>query len=64
MLGLRLDQPLPLSAVDGDARRGRRSTRMEALGLAERSGVGEAATLALTARGRFVGDAVTAELIA
>ncbi len=63
MLGLRLDQPLPLSAVEGtlDARA---VDRLEALALVERSGVDAAATLALTPRGRFVGDAVAAELIA
>ena len=63
MLGLRLDQPLPLSAVEGtlDAQA---VDRLEALALVERSGVDAAATLALTPRGRFVGDAVAAELIA
>ena len=63
MLGLRLDQPLPLSAVEGtlDAQA---IDRLEALALVERSGVDAAATLALTPRGRFVGDAVAAELIA
>ena len=63
MLGLRLDQPLPLAAVTGtlDAQA---VDRMEALALVERSGLGESATLTLTTRGRFVGDAVAAELIA
>jgi oxygen-independent coproporphyrinogen-3 oxidase len=63
MLGLRLDQPLPLSAVAGtldpDA-----VARLEALALVERGRADGAATLALTPRGRFVGDAVAAELIA
>ncbi len=63
MLGLRLDQPLTLSTVDGtldpDA-----VARMEALALVERSGRGDGATVVLTDRGRFVGDAVAAELIA
>jgi oxygen-independent coproporphyrinogen III oxidase len=63
MLGLRLDQPLALSAVEGtlDAQA---VDRLEALALVERSGVDADATLALTPRGRFVGDAVAAELIA
>jgi oxygen-independent coproporphyrinogen III oxidase len=63
MLGLRLDQPLPLATVSGtlDARA---LERMEALALVQRSGFGQAATLTLTTRGRFVGDAVAAELIA
>jgi oxygen-independent coproporphyrinogen-3 oxidase len=63
MLGLRLDQPLPLSAAEGtldpDA-----VARLEALALVERGGDDGGATLALTPRGRFVGDAVAAELIA
>ncbi len=61
MLGLRLDEPLVLAgledALDGDA-----LARVEALGLAERFEDG--GTLALTDRGRFLGDAVTAELLA
>jgi oxygen-independent coproporphyrinogen-3 oxidase len=59
MLGLRLDEPLPLAevsgAVDGDG-----LARMERLGLAERRG----ASLVLTRRGRFLGGGVTAELLA
>ena len=59
LLGLRLDEPLSLagleSAVDQAA-----LSRVEALGLAERS----ASTLALTERGRFLGGAVTADLLA
>jgi len=59
MLGLRLDEPVPLAqvagAVDGEA-----LVRMERLGLAERRGGG----LALTRRGRFLGGGVTAELMA
>jgi oxygen-independent coproporphyrinogen III oxidase len=63
MLGLRLDQPLSLSTIVGtlDVQA---VDRMESLALVERSGSGAAATLALTPRGRFVGDAVAAELIA
>jgi putative oxygen-independent coproporphyrinogen III oxidase len=63
MLALRLDQPLLLSrfaaALDGDS-----LDRMETLALVERSGQGDSGTVALTPRGRFVGDAVAAELIA
>jgi oxygen-independent coproporphyrinogen III oxidase len=59
MLGLRLDEPVPLAEVaavlDPDGLH-----RMESLGLAERRGPG----LVLTARGRFVGGGVTAALIA
>jgi oxygen-independent coproporphyrinogen-3 oxidase len=60
MLGLRLDEPLLLTgleaAVDDDA-----LERLEALGLAAR---GRGGTLSLTARGRFLGGGVTAELLA
>ena len=59
MLGLRLDEPLPLAqvtaAVDWDA-----LGRMERLGLVERRDGG----LVLTRRGRFLGGGVTAELMA
>jgi oxygen-independent coproporphyrinogen-3 oxidase len=59
MLGLRLDEPLPLAdlngALDPDA-----LARLERLGLLVRDGGG----LALTERGRFLGGAVTAELMA
>jgi putative oxygen-independent coproporphyrinogen III oxidase len=59
MLGLRLDEPLPLaglrSALDPVG-----LARVERLGLAERTG----AAIALTARGRHLGGAVTAELLA
>jgi oxygen-independent coproporphyrinogen-3 oxidase len=63
MLGLRLDQPLALASVKGalDAQALR---RMEELALVERRGDRGAATVELTERGRFVGDAVAAELIA
>jgi oxygen-independent coproporphyrinogen III oxidase len=59
MLGLRLDRPLPLEAV-GDAVEPAALARTERLGLAERRGDG----LVLTERGRFLGGAVTAELMA
>lgn len=58
MLGLRLDEPLPLAGL-------RRTldaaglARVERLGLAERT----ASTLTLTERGRYLGGAVTAELL-
>jgi oxygen-independent coproporphyrinogen-3 oxidase len=59
LLGLRLDEPLSIagieSALDPVA-----LARLERLGLAERRG----AALALTERGRFVGGAVTADLLA
>jgi oxygen-independent coproporphyrinogen III oxidase len=63
MLGLRLDQPLALASVDS-ALDQRALARMEGLALLERRGNGGRATIALTERGRFVGDAVAAELIA
>jgi oxygen-independent coproporphyrinogen-3 oxidase len=59
MLGLRLDEPLPVgglrSVLDADG-----LARAEELGLAVDGG----ATLALTRRGRFLGGAVTAEIVA
>ena len=59
MLGLRLDEPLPLAGVR-DALDVAGLARVESLGLAERSGD----ALTLTERGRFLGGAVTAELLA
>ena len=63
MLGLRLDQPLPIdglwSVIDRPALQ-----RMVRGGLAVvGSGPGGEDTLVLTARGRFLGDGVTAELL-
>jgi oxygen-independent coproporphyrinogen III oxidase len=59
MLGLRLDEPLPLgelrSALDAEG-----LARAERLGLAIDAGE----TLALTRRGRFLGGGVTAEILA
>jgi oxygen-independent coproporphyrinogen-3 oxidase len=59
MLGLRLDEPLPVgslrSALDAEG-----LSRAEKLGLAVDGGE----TLALTRRGRFLGGAVTAEILA
>jgi oxygen-independent coproporphyrinogen III oxidase len=59
MLGLRLDEPVPLADVAG-ALDPVALDRMERLGLAERRDGG----LALTSRGRFLGGGVTAELMA
>ena len=59
LLGLRLDEPVPLAGVERALDRGALD-RMERLGLAERRGE----SLALTERGRFLGGAVTAELLA
>jgi hypothetical protein len=67
MLGLRLDEPLPLADGLAAALDGAALERLERLGLAVRyEGVGAATpaeTLALTERGRFLGGAVTAELL-
>lgn len=67
MLGLRLDEPLPVAAVaasldpEGLA-------RLERLGLAQRVPLGKPqhgeGALTLTPRGRLLGDAVTADLLA
>jgi oxygen-independent coproporphyrinogen-3 oxidase len=59
MLGLRLDEPLPLAGLEA-ALDPAGLARAERLGLAERQGDG----LLLTERGRYVGDGVTAGLIA
>jgi oxygen-independent coproporphyrinogen-3 oxidase len=59
MLGLRLDEPLPLAGL-GSALDPVGLARVERLGLAERAGD----TLTLTRRGRFLGGGVTAELLA
>ena len=59
LLGLRLDDPLPLAGLER-ALDPVGLARVEQLGLAERGDD----TLTLTERGRFLGGAVTAELIA
>jgi coproporphyrinogen III oxidase-like Fe-S oxidoreductase len=59
MLGLRLDEPVPLEEVAGVIDTAALA-RLQLLGLAER---GED-RIALTRRGRFLGGGVTAELIA
>ena len=62
LLGLRLDEPLRLddvdAALDGDA-----AERLAGRGLVELAGDNGASTIALTRRGRFLGGAVTAELL-
>jgi oxygen-independent coproporphyrinogen-3 oxidase len=58
MLGLRLDEPLPLTGLS-HALDPAGLARVERLGLAEH----DERTLALTERGRFLGGAVTAELL-
>ena len=63
LLGLRLDEGLPLAGLDA-AVEGGSLERLERLGLAVRSRTaGGGQTLALTRRGRFVGGAVTADLL-
>jgi oxygen-independent coproporphyrinogen-3 oxidase len=59
MLGLRLDEPVPLAEV-ADVVDAAALARLERLGLAERGRDG----IALTPRGRFLGGGVTAELMA
>jgi oxygen-independent coproporphyrinogen-3 oxidase len=59
MLGLRLDEPLPLAGIE-HAIDAAGLARLERLGLAERRDEG----LALTPRGRFLGGGVTAALLA
>jgi oxygen-independent coproporphyrinogen-3 oxidase len=59
MLGLRLDEPLPLAGIE-HVLDPSGLQRVERLGLARREG----GLLSLTDRGRFLGDAVTAELLA
>jgi oxygen-independent coproporphyrinogen III oxidase len=59
LLGLRLDEPLPIDGLDA-AFDPAGLARVESLGLARRDGQ----TLTLTDRGRFLGGAVTAELLA
>jgi oxygen-independent coproporphyrinogen-3 oxidase len=62
MLGLRLDEPLPLAAVEA-ALDPAALDRMHRLGLAELGGESRR-ELALTPRGRILGGGVTAELLA
>jgi len=60
MLGLRLDEPLPLAGLQ-HAFDPAGLARIEQLGLLERP---DPESLTLTERGRFLGGAVTAELLA
>ena len=63
LLGLRLDEPLSLAGLETtlDAAA---LERLERLGLATVAGSTGAPSLVLTPRGRFLGDGVTAELLA
>jgi oxygen-independent coproporphyrinogen-3 oxidase len=61
LLGLRLDEPLSLTGLDGAVDAGA-VERLERLGLVSRGHGGD--ELALTERGRFLGGGVTAELLA
>ena len=61
LLGLRLDEPLPLAGVEGALDRSALE-RLEAGGLVERASNGHGEELRLTHRGRFLGGGVTAEL--
>jgi oxygen-independent coproporphyrinogen III oxidase len=69
MLGLRLDEPLPLAGFAGEVDAAALG-RLERLGLArtvplaDRDAGRRAAALALTRKGRLLGDAVTADLLA
>jgi len=64
LLGLRLDEPVPVGAV-GRALDRNALERMRGLGLAElrRTGPDGAELVSLTPRGRFLGGGVTAELL-
>jgi oxygen-independent coproporphyrinogen-3 oxidase len=63
LLGLRLDEPLPLAGLERGLDR-KAFERMASLGLAELQADGDVEALALTRRGRFLGGGVTAELLA
>jgi len=63
MLGLRLDEPLVLDAEVSHALDHAARARLTWRGLVQ-GGEPESGPLALTRRGRFLGDAVTAELVA
>jgi len=62
MLGLRLDEPLCLADVEGSLDAGALA-RLAAGGLVELTSNGSGDKLRLTRRGRFLGGAVTAELV-
>ena len=63
LLGLRLDEPLPLAGLE-TALDAAALERLERLGLATVAGTAGAPSVTLTPRGRFLGDGVTAELLA
>ena len=63
LLGLRLDEPLPLAGLEG-ALDDAALRRLERLGLARLDAEVDGRSLALTPRGRFLGGGVTAELLA
>jgi oxygen-independent coproporphyrinogen III oxidase len=63
MLGLRLDEPLPLDGL-GPVLDGAALTRLERLELVSRGPVDTGEALTLTPRGRLLGGGVTAELLA
>jgi oxygen-independent coproporphyrinogen-3 oxidase len=63
MLGLRLDEPLALRAVE-DALDREAAERLASRGLVELRADNGRSTLALTRRGRFLGGGVTVELLA
>jgi oxygen-independent coproporphyrinogen-3 oxidase len=62
LLGLRLDEPLALAAVEGVVDRAA-AERLARGGLVELSANGDGERLSLTRRGRFLGGGVTAELV-
>ncbi|MGI8479526.1 MAG: radical SAM family heme chaperone HemW, partial [Gaiellaceae bacterium] len=62
MLGLRLDEPLRVADVQGSLDPGALA-RLAASGLVELTSNGNGDKLRLTRRGRFLGGAVTAELV-
>jgi oxygen-independent coproporphyrinogen-3 oxidase len=63
LLGLRLDEPLPLAGLETTLDVAALE-RLERLGLATVDGTAGAPSVTLTPRGRFLGDGVTAELLA
>jgi oxygen-independent coproporphyrinogen-3 oxidase len=64
LLGLRLDEALPLHGLEGAVDLAALG-RLEELGLAERTRAGDGGeTVSLTTRGRYLGGGVTAELLA
>jgi oxygen-independent coproporphyrinogen-3 oxidase len=62
LLGLRLDEPLPIALVEG-ALDWAAADRLASSGLVELTANGKGVEISLTRRGRFLGGAVTAELL-